>query len=194
MTNNGELLLTFPEDSEDRKSTWDNYVPIVSKGDIVTMYLMDGIDEPALYAEMCYTLENTDAKKVVLKINNGGGHIDSYLSMLESIKRSKATVVADISGTVASAATMITLACDEIVVADYISFMIHSASGGTGGKIHESKAYMEFSDKLLNEMFFETYKGFLSKKEITKVIEGKDLWMGKKEVLKRFSNMKGARS
>jgi ATP-dependent protease ClpP protease subunit len=186
-----ELELLFKEEKKDTMSEWDKDVPITVRGKVVTAYLMSEIYEPEVYNELCYTLEYTSADYVRLVMNNGGGQLDSMLSIIDAIKRSNATVVAVLSGTVASAATMIALACDEIEVADHTSFMIHSSSGGTTGKHHETKAYMEFSDKNLENIFKDLYKSFLTDDEIAKVLEGKDMWMGKKETLERFANMKG---
>ncbi len=189
--------LIFPEAMPDMVSEWDKYVPIVQDKDssTVTVFLFNNIEAPGAYAELVYTLEHTAASKVVLKINNGGGVLDSCLSVTEAIKNCKATVIADLSGTVASAATMIALACDEIILADSTSFMIHSASGGYGGKMHESKAYMEFSDKEMKKMFKDIYANFLTSRELKLVLEGKDMWMNKKDVLTRWdkrANIEGA--
>lgn len=54
--------------------------------------------------------------------------------------------------------------------------------------MHELKAHQEFVDANLNNSFTSLYGGFLSPAEIKKVIDGKDYWMGKDEVLTRFTN------
>jgi ATP-dependent protease ClpP protease subunit len=92
-----------------------------------------------------------------------------------------------LSGTVASIATIIALACDSIEVADYIQFMIHNYSSGASGKGHEMKAQMDFTDAELNKAFSEIYAGFLTNHEMELVIAGKDLWMGKSELLSRYA-------
>ena len=186
-----ELELLFQEEKKDKLSEWDKDVPLIARGKVVTAYLMSEIYEPEVYNELCYTLEYTSADYVRLVMNNGGGQLDAMLSIIDAIKKSNATVVAVLSGTVASAATMIALVCDEVEVADHTSFMIHSASGGTSGKNHETKAYMEFSDSNLKNIFNDVYKGFLSTEEIEKVLEGKDMWMNKEEVLNRIGNRNG---
>ena len=120
-----ELELLFQEEKKDVVSEWDKDVPLVARGKVVTAYLMSEIYEPEVYSELCYTLEHTSADYVRLVMNNGGGQLDSMLSIIDAIKRSNATVVAVLSGTVASAATMIALACDEVEVADYTSWLTH---------------------------------------------------------------------
>jgi ATP-dependent protease ClpP protease subunit len=185
-----ELELLFKEEKKDVVSEWDKCVPIVAKGKIITAYLMGEIYETEEYNELCYTLENTEAEEVRLVMNNGGGLMHSMLTIRESIRKSNAVVTAVLSGTVASAATMIALACDNIEVAPHTAFMIHSSSGGISGKSHETKAYMDFSDKNTKEIFDNVYKGFLTQEEIDKVLDGKDMWLNKAEVEERFAKAK----
>lgn len=186
-------LVLFKEEKQDTISEWNKDVPIVAKGKVVTVFMNDEIYEPGAYNELCYTLENTTADSVRLYINNGGGQLDAMLSIIASMKRCSCEITGVLSGTVASAATMIALQCDKLEVADHTAFMVHSASGGTSGKSHETKAYMEFNDKNLKDIFSTVYKGFLTESEIRKVLDGKDMWMGKDEVVERFARMKGAK-
>lgn len=39
-------------------------------------------------------------------------------------------------------------------------------------------------------MFRQIHKGFLTPAEITRVIDGKDIWLNKEQVLERFTKMK----
>lgn len=174
-------------------SRWDKDVPIVARGKVVTAYLMSEIYEPEVYNELCYTLEHTSADYVRLVMNNGGGQLDSMLSIIDAIKRSNATVVAVLSGTVASAATMIALACDEVEVADYTRWLTHYYSGESAGKGNEIKAKHLFDEVEIPKMFKELHKGFFTEAEIERVIDGKDEWLNKEQILERFANMKDAK-
>lgn len=186
-----ELELLFQEVEEKSEySRWDKDVPIVARGKVVTAYLMSEIYEPEVYSELCYTLEHTSADYVRLVMNNGGGQLDSMLSIIDAIKRSNATVVAVLSGTVASAATMIALSCDEVEVADYTSWLTHYYSGGSAGKGNEIKAKHLFDEVEIPKMFKELHKGFFTEAEIERVIDGKDEWLNKEQILERFANMK----
>lgn len=168
-------------------TVWDNYVPLITEKNHTTVYLTDAISEPSCYNELCHALRAaSSAETFTLVINNGGGYIDSAMLIIDAIKHSKAKTIASISGTVASAATIITLSCDEVVIADHTAFMVHNYSGGVIGKGHEMKAHQEFVDKNLNESFKSFYKDFLTEDEIEDVIDGKDLWMNKYEVEARL--------
>lgn len=178
---------------------WDLDVPVLVDEDkkIIDAYLTNAIEEPYIYNELCYLLRSTDADYTVnLHINCPGGIIDSAFMIAQAIKESKATVVANLSGTVASAGTLLALTCDELKLTPHLSFMIHNYSGGMAGKGHEMKARQKFTDDHLNAAFMHFYSGFLSEEEMEKVIEGTDLWMNTEEVAKRWKSrvayLKGA--
>ena len=181
-----ELSFELPRDVT---RIWDLPVPIIVNKDtkVVQAYLTGAIDEPYLYNELCYLLGNADEDTVVhLYINTPGGVIDSAFMITTAIKESKAKVIGHLSGTVASAGTIVTMACDEVNVAPHLSFMIHNYSGGMAGKGHEMKARQKFTDDHLNDAFKSFYTGFLSNDDMERVIEGTDLWMGSDEVQERW--------
>ena len=168
---------------------WSNYVPIISDKNHTTAYLTNTIEEPSEYNELCFRLKSASPAEIfTLVINTPGGILDSALMLVDAIKTSKAKVIAQISGTVASAGTIITLACDDVDVAPHTAFMIHNySSSGGHGKGHEIKAMQAFVDANLNASFTSLYGGFLTPKEIKDVIDGKDIWMGQEEVLFRWA-------
>lgn len=173
------------------KDVWDDPVPIIKEDKLIQAYVSDEINAPYTYDKLCHVLETSKAdEKVVLHLNTAGGYIDSAFKIIASIKRSKAPVAARLTGTVASAGTIIALSCDELEVEDFTSFMIHNYSGGAGGKGHEIIDYVNFSDKNITATFKKLYAGFLTPRELTAVIKGKDMWMGTEEVQKRWAKMK----
>ena len=186
-------LVLFKEEKENIQSEWDKTVPIVANGKVVTVFLNDEIYEPGAYNELCYTLENTSADQVRLYINNGGGQLDAMLSIIASMERCGCEITGVLSGTVASAATMIALKCDKLEVADYTSWLTHYYSGGTGGKGNEIKAKHDFESTEIPKMFKQIHKDFLTPSEITRVIEGRDIWLNKDQILERFARMKAVK-
>ena len=86
-----DLELLFQEEKEDVVSEWDKTVPIVGRGRTVYAYLMNEVYEPHVYSELCFTLEHTEADYVKLIMNNGGGMMDSMLSIIDSISKSNAS-------------------------------------------------------------------------------------------------------
>lgn len=181
-------LPIFQQPAAAPTTPWDRLVPVIQNRHHTDIYLTDGIEEPSEYNEMCHILRSAEkGDTVTIYINTPGGMIDSAFMIVDAIKSSKAKVTAYLTGTVASAGTIIALACDNLIVADHTGFMIHNYSGGLQGKGHEMKARQKFMDDSLNDAFTSFYKGFLTDTEITDVIGGKDLWMGKDEVVERWA-------
>ena len=170
---------------------WDLSVPVVTKGNVTQAFLSSAIEDPSEYNELCYLLRIAEeGTTVVLHLNTPGGIIDSAFMIADAIASSKANVVARLSGTVASAGTIIAMACDDVETSSHLSFMIHNYSGGMAGKGHEMKARQKFTDDHLNDAFKDFYEGFLDEQEMDKVIEGTDLWMGTAEVAERWEQRK----
>lgn len=168
---------------------WDKDVPIITNKYHTDVYITSTIEEPNIYNELCYKLMTASSfDTFTLHINTPGGMLDSAFMITNAIKRSAAKVKASLTGTVASAGTLITLACDDIEIAPHTSFMIHNYSAVIGGKGGEIKSRQEHTDKALANAFNEFYSGFLTAKEIKEVIDGKDLWMDAEEVMTRLSN------
>lgn len=179
-----KIDLTPPSSSD---NPWDRPVPLMTHKNNTDVYITETIEEPSLYNEFCALLRDaSEAETVNLYLNTPGGMIDSAFMIIDAIKNSKAKVIAHLSGTVASAGTIIALSCNDLVVANHTAFMIHNYSGGLQGKGHEMKAHQRFIDESLNKAFEDIYKGFLTPEEMIEVIDGKDMWMGKEEVLARF--------
>ena len=183
-------LPTFelPKISSNRLWDWD--VPIIiDKNNNTHAFITGSIDEPKLYNELCFILHTAEIDTtIILHINTPGGIIDSAFMIVDAIHHSKAKVIGKLSGTVASAGTIIAMACHDLEVSEHLSFMIHNYSGGMAGKGHEMKARQRFTDLHLNEAFKSFYHGFLTSEEMNSVIDGTDLWMGTSEVNERWKS------
>ena len=161
-------------------------VPLASK---YTVHLTD-IVEPDFYSDLFYQLENcgeSDVFEIVL--NTFGGQEDTAIQLYNAIQNSPATVVGRVSGYCCSAGTIILLACHTWIVPPNSKLMIHSSSGGTSGKSHETQAMVEFDANWLKSFFISVYKGFLTDKEITEVLGGKDMWFTGEEAVKRLKKL-----
>jgi len=180
---------------------WDNYVPIIEtkgedgEGNTYDIYLQDEIASPVLYNQTCHLLNKVTKKDTVyIHLNTPGGYLDSAFRIQEGLDKCKAKTVAVLTGTVASAGTIIALRCDEIEVPKHLQFLIHNYSGGSSGKGNEIIEHVTFSNNEISDAFNNVYLGFLTPKEIKKVIAGKDMWMGSKEVAERFKELKKIRN
>ena len=113
---------------------WDRYVPIVSNKTTTHVYLTDGIDEPSFYNQLCHSLYCADESDTFyLHINTPGGMLDTTFMLLDAMRNSKAHIIGHLTGTVASAGTIIALTCDELICSDDLSWMSHYYSSMIGG-------------------------------------------------------------
>ena len=171
---------------------WDEFVPIKESkdGKRIDVFLFEHIEVPAIYARLVYELLTTESGvNVNLHINNGGGYIDAANSIVYAITNSKANITAHLSGTVASAATVIALACPTIIVEPDLNFMCHEASfQGVSGKFSDMKTFQTFYDKHTKESSIRHYEGFLTKAEIEEMHRGKEHWFNAEETAKRIMN------
>lgn len=186
------MTFEIPVMKNEHERVWNTPVPIVKVNEeLYRVYMLDEIGHPQDYGEVVELLNDLDETVTVeWYLNCPGGVLSSATMLLDAISKSKARVVGKLSGMVASAATMLTMAFDEVEVAPYVEFMVHNYSGGLQGKGNELKAQQSFVDKETNKLFKEVYKGFLTTREIKKVIDGTDLWMGKDEVETRLAKRK----
>jgi ATP-dependent protease ClpP protease subunit len=85
-----------------------------------------------------------------------------------------------------SAATLIFLHGHQFEVSPHSMFMFHNYSSGVvgkGGEMYDRLAHeKDWSEKLLREV----YSDFLTEKEITSILDNKDIWMDGDEVIKRL--------
>ncbi len=168
-------------------TVWDRYVPIITTGRTTYAYLCDEIAEPNEYSELVHRLHAAyDGDRFEVYFNTPGGSVDSAFYLLEAMSKSKAHIHGNLSGTVASAGTLLTMGCHSISVAPYTHFMIHNYSSGTFGKGHEMKAQLDFTNSELNKAFTDIYGSFLTPQEAQSIIDGRDLWLGRDEVLRRW--------
>lgn len=166
---------------------WDLAVPIITKDSLTTVFLTSQIDEPSIYDELIYTLSQKRKEDTVkFIINTPGGVLDSAISIISGIRSCKATTIAKVTGSVGSAGTMITTACDKLEVDDHASFMVHTYSTQTAGKGQEVKAQQTFMEKSIKVLMEDIYGEFLTKAELKKLLNGEDFWFNKQQLLARW--------
>lgn len=149
-------------------------------------YLYDDVTEPVNYCELVYTLDYAAEGDIIhLHLATGGGDMESAIVILHAIQRTAATVVG--YGGVASAGTIILLACHQVVVSPFAHFLIHDGSLGTprmkfSDALKQAKAISELYEKLARDV----YGPFFTDDEITKILEGSDCYLTSEEMVVRF--------
>ena len=120
-------------------------------------------------------------------INSHGGRLDYTIQLINAIKECSGKVVTVIDGICYSAATLVFLAGDEMVLNENISMMCHYYSGGVNGKGGEIEKYVEYIQSFNKAMFSSLYDGFLTKDELRRMFSGEDFWFDFDEISRRLT-------
>ncbi len=126
---------------------------------------------------------NIEVPKIYLHINSYGGSIFAAFAFIDAIKKCTVPVVSIIEGCAASAATMISIVCDERQITEHSYMLIHELSSGVWGKYSEIEE--EFNNlKKMMKMIKDLYKKHTKIKmsELDKCLK-KDVWWTAKECL-----------
>ena len=119
------------------------------------MELMDGIGKYE------YTLKQwsaayagvATASAITLRINSGGGDIVEALAIADAIRNAPQQFTAEVYGICGSAATLIALACDRIVMAPSARWMVHEPAFGVRGSIQELRAFLATAEQLRTDIY-----------------------------------------
>jgi ATP-dependent protease ClpP protease subunit len=136
----------------------------------VTLYMTDEVHDSSYYhefSEICASLTSED--QLIIFIDNGGGYLSGAQFITRIIENSMAYTYAIVTDMAASAATIIALSVDELIMNPHSYFMIHAI-------------YLE-----------AIYKDFLTDDEISEVIKGTDIYLTADEVMERFQNIQDKR-
>lgn len=178
------------------RDVWEEVVPIVTddSGKVHSVYINGGIEEPIEYSKLCHFIDMVPKGHTIrFNINTPGGSADSCFDIHNRLINCKAKTIGVLSGTVASAGTVIALACDDLEVTPYLSWLSHNYSSGMSGKGSELKAQAEFMSNELASAFTAIHKHFFTSKEIKEIVNDKDYWLGSAEVKRRFKLVKKGR-
>lgn len=151
------------------------------------VFLDRSIEEPSEYRELLSILFNAGEYDTIhIFINSSGGNLDTALAIIEGIQHTSASVTAFLIGSCHSAASMIALSCNQVVISDSANMLVHSASFGTGGTTSNVKSHTDFVVKQTNKLLDKIYEDFLTKEEMLNIKLGVEIWMNAKNIRKRF--------
>lgn len=96
--------------------------------------------------------KNIEFPPIVLDMTSPGGSMYSGLALYDIIRNynlnTKHKIIVRVSGLVASAASMVILACDERLAGKNTTFMIHSVSSWVAGKVQDIEDDLEETKRL----------------------------------------------
>ena len=122
-----------------------------------------------------------DVENITLHINSPGGSVFSAVAIANTLKNHKAKVTANIDGLAASAATIITSACDTVRMPKNALFMIHNPITFAYGNNQEMQKTVEMLNKVKNSII-ETYlnKTKTDKETLSELMDN-ETWMNAEE-------------
>ena len=162
---------------------------IISKQcvNIHEFYLSGDIESSEDYIDWFDTIRSAGENDVLkFYINSSGGDLFTAIQFMRVLSDTAATIVVSVEGACMSAATLIFLHGHQFEVSPHSMFMFHNYSSGVvgkGGEMYDRLAHeKDWSEKLLREV----YSDFLTEKEITSILDNKDIWMDGDECIKRL--------
>ena len=109
---------------------------------------------PESFVKAVYAVD--PAHTINLRVNSPGGSVFAARAMEQALRAHKGKVVVHIDGLAASAATFVSMAGDEIVMAKGAMFMIHKAWTGMWGNAEDLRKEADLLDKI-DGTLAETY-------------------------------------
>lgn len=97
-------------------------------------------------------LKNVTAKSILLHLNSGGGNLFEGLAIYASLKNHPASVTVQVEGSAASAASIVAMAGDRVLMSRGSMMMIHEPSAITMGPAAMHQKTAEFLNKTADNM------------------------------------------
>ncbi len=150
------------------KTEWDFYGPI---------------NDYNFYMPLIEELHRAQPQDLImLKINSGGGNADVGFMLVKAIRATAAITVAHVVWPSASMASIIACACNGLVMDEHTYLMFHAYSGGAYGKADELVQSVAHDHWSLDSAASALITPFLSKKEVEKMQDGKDIYVRSNDV------------
>jgi ATP-dependent protease ClpP protease subunit len=127
----------------------------------------------------------TNKDTVIFKINTNGGLVQTTLAIINAIKSCNAMTVAEIQAAY-SAGGIIAMACKKQIVMPYATMMIHSIQLGASGDLNMIQEELKCFKKLNDDIITNSFKNFLTKKELEYVLKGGVIWLNDEEIRNRL--------
>ena len=156
------------------KNEEEKSAELIFYGSIGSDEYWDNISDKAFKQD----IENLgDVENITLHINSPGGSVFSAIAIANTLKNHKAKVTANIDGLAASAATIITSACDIVRMPKNAHFMIHNPMTFAYGNNQDMEKTLNMLNKV-KDSIIETYlyKSNTDKETLSELMN-EETWM-----------------
>lgn len=152
------------------------------------VHINEEIKSPDYYSkifDMCLEASEDDA--ISFFIASPGGRVDGLNVLLEGIRLTEAHTMAVLIGSCDSAASILALNCDEIVVTDSAEALVHSCRFGSAGKAADIAAHTTHTLKTTEKLARQTYgNDFLTETELNQMLDGKEFYFDADQLRERL--------
>ena len=128
-------------------------------------------------------LKNIKTDTINVHINSGGGDAFDGIAIYNQLKNHSAKIIIHVDGLAASAASLIAMAADDLIMNTGSMLMIHEASTiawGTKSDIQKTMNALEGIDKSIADIYMTRYLG--EREEIVNLIEAES-WLTASEAV-----------
>lgn len=163
------------------KNESSNSAELILYGNIGSDEYWDDISDKAFKQDIANL---GDVEKITLHINSPGGSVFSAVAIANTLKNHKAKITANIDGLAASAATIITSACDIVRMPKNALFMIHDPITFAYGNNQDMEKTVDLLNKV-KESIIETYLGKVNTdRETLSKLMSEETWFAANEAKK----------
>lgn len=152
-------------------------------------------EDNSVATEFFQTLLNAGANsEIVIHLCNCGGSVETGVQLIHHIEQALVRgvkVTLSLEGSSYSmgslfATKLLKMGAGIIPTNQPFYLMFHDWADRHGGKGHEMTAYLEASNKLLREIFIDYASPFFTAKEVDEILAGKDRYLNRHQILKKF--------
>tara|TARA_R110000751_G_scaffold203900_1_gene308423 strand:- start:21 stop:599 length:579 start_codon:yes stop_codon:yes gene_type:complete len=145
------------------------------------------IECPEQFEEMIGCLRQSGPNDTIyIHLNSPGGCLETTIQVIGAMRNSQATVVTCAEGSVASGAAIIFFAGHMMTLVPHCEFLIHTARGGMGGKLPDQLSTVASLERRLLTLYDDVFGGFLTKRELGQVKNGRELFLTSEDVEQRL--------
>lgn len=172
-------LMILPHMGSDKIPSYKQSV----QANVYHFYILGTIEGPEKYLDLVQTLKTCEEHDTILiYINSMGGSLYTTIQIINAIQKCCGTVITCLEGEACSAASVILLAGQKMIINPFGAVMVHKYSHGVEGKGSDVAAQVRFSESYYDEIAYSVYADLMTKSEIAQMLEGKDFWFSSSEV------------
>lgn len=188
--NNSNTIRVSDDDEDDEVSRSPSlgYFRKTQTSSLIEIPIDEEIKGPSYYRNVAQAIRDSDEGDLIrFLICSPGGRLDGLMSLLSSIWKTDATTEAHIEGFADSAASMLSMHCDNVYVSPMASMLVHSTSYGTGfQKAADIHQQVQHFNNYSETFFRDTYQYFLTDEEIQKCLDGYQLYLNAEQIAERL--------